>query len=144
MSFDYRNGKFSSARTSKAGFVDLFEREGSNAHHIGTLISGSRNLPRFADDCRAIVDGLAANASRPAFYMAELATRKFNFHAFGTTEDEAREALRKGLIHHLRPDLSDALAPEGSGLSMIADMLEDANLYPCEMGAVYRDGEQIR
>lgn len=69
------------------------------------------------------------------FYMAELATRHFDFYAFGETEADALQALRAGIVRHLVLHRLHALG--------VGKLMEDANVRPCNMGQAYRDGQPI-
>lgn len=66
--------------------------------------------------------------------LAELDTRSFHFVALANDEAHARRMLTRAWNRHAREF--------GASLST-ADVLEDANFYPIEIGNVLRDGNPI-
>jgi hypothetical protein len=68
-------------------------------------------------------------------WLATLSTRHFNFEAAGLTEDEAREALAFGLVHHANQHSLDE--------NWTFDMLNDASIRALNLGACTRDGNPL-
>lgn len=66
-----------------------------------------------------------------AFWHAHLSTSHFTFDAYGQTEAEARDALKRGIrVHVHQTDASPKYMREA---------LEDANVTRVEMGSCWRD-----
>lgn len=76
-------------------------------------------------------------AKKPkAIWHATLETHSFSFEAFGESEDAARAAMIEALRAHART--YTLLLP-----AFLARVLEDIECHQKQIGAAYRDGEQI-
>lgn len=58
---DLHIGRYALTGTVDSTRKNLFLMDGSDAHHIGTLVSGSKTkIARFDEDCKRIIEALAA------------------------------------------------------------------------------------
>ena len=69
-------------------------------------------------------------------FHATLDTRNFSFEAYGSTEAEAREAMRNGLAAHVR-------AYRLIQSDFDAEYADHITVRAVALGAAYRDGERI-
>lgn len=69
-------------------------------------------------------------------FIAELDTPHFNFRAAGTTDKEARDAMRRGWAKHKRQ--------MGGRASWVwADLEDGVNVYEISAGGSVRDGSPL-
>lgn len=96
---------------------------------------------RFSSDCTISLADVLKQASAPAtFYKAWVITdhRKWDFEAFGASEEEARTSLIKGLRRHTE-QVDEHLDPE----AWLAENSSYIEVQAVEMGTVYRDRQVL-
>lgn len=71
------------------------------------------------------------------FWMGELETRHFTFHAFGATEASCRDAMKRALVAHFRQVKAQSTSPHVEALS--DSFLRDANFWRVGLGEGFRD-----
>ena len=72
--------------------------------------------------------------------QATVGTRKFEFTAFGDTEDSARAAMRAGLESHAQEYLTHA---DDGGKSWVEEVMGDVNFRSFVAGQCFRDYEAV-